>query len=339
MPSSQKVKAPKETLGVHSVDSQCRLAKVSADKSGLILRALSCVDIESRTVDEKVTLPPLDPETKSKTVCIASDRTDILVGIPQISGNAELRSRARVIERMGVQDPAAYRLGYQELSETATGPRRIMAVAFPNSHIADLAGLMPDEKARPHAIVSAVLARLTAFHHSVGEENMDAGVLCVDETSTVLAMLSKGRPAIIRNFQIGFNNVLTCIQRGFGVDRETAQTITLDGAFDIAEAFSDAMTPLVRQVILSRDFVERHEGVTLKTIHICAPPMIMENLAAEIREAIDVETAPWSPIDGLRLRKKATSPSTCTEPCTEAWRYTAALGAAIGCLQEGRMGK
>ena len=328
---ASKAKIPRCVLGIHTGTNETRIVKLMCDKQGFLLEELQRLPPRDPDIDgDGYQLQELAPSLKTRFVSVASDRSDILVNIPLISGNAELRNEQRVIERMGIKDSAKYRLGYREVSDISAGPRAILAVAFPQAHLAELLTVMPGGKPVPKNVESALLARLTAFGATTESPNEATGVLCIDDHITVLAVLANGVPAVVRSFPLGRENVITCVQRNLGVDRPTAETIAMDGAFDIAGAVTEAMTPLIRQIILSRDFVERHEGVAIRALRVCAPPVLLDCFMKDAATALDVEVIRWSPLDGLPLAKHLDP----AELAQDGWRYAAALGTAMGCMEQ-----
>ena len=333
MSGKRKLKTPRDVLGIESTPDDTRLIKIAIERHKPTIQSAQSFPPLFNDNDEPnggITLSQTPPELKSRFISIAANRPDIIVSLPTISGSQDLRTHARVLERMGVQDTTKYRLGYKEIGDSRSGARPVLAVAFPNKFFKELTALFQAQHMKPRVIESTILACLTAFTSTTTLSTEAVGVLCINTSSSYLVILNNGAPAVIRSFNIGRNNAITSIQREFGVDNKTAQSIAKENEFDTSSAVGETINPLLRQVILSRDFVERHEGVTINSLHVCAPPLLRDGFISDAQNALEIETIPWDPFETLSFSKSLPDADSLKE---KGWRYVAALGSALGCLE------
>jgi Tfp pilus assembly PilM family ATPase len=143
-------------------------------------------------------------------------------------------------------------------------------------------------------------------------------------------LFNKGLLALIRRFDFGINTLLDNVQQALGVDRETAQGIVSDGSFDISQSVSEVVEPLVKQLIVSRDFVERRENCHISKLYVSGGLTASRDSLDEIRSAMGIEVALWNPFEGITLAP-GTIPDTLTgQEC----RFSAAIGGVLSAFEE-----
>ena len=145
-----------------------------------------------------------------------------------------------------------------------------------------------------------------------------------------LALFNKGVLSLIRRFDFGTDSVLGAVQQSLGVDRETAEGIITDGSFDLSQSVSDVMDTLVKQLIISRDFVERRENCRIAKIFATGSLVSSNDCLSELRAALGSEIETWNPFDSLTVPEGALSEEAKAEP----WRFSAAVGACLGTFEE-----
>ena len=120
------------------------------------------------------------------------------------------------------------------------------------------------------------------------------------------------------------------MQSTLGVDRETAQGIITDGSFDISQSISDIMESLIKQMIVSRDFVERRENCHVSQLFVTGGLARSQDAIEDVRSAMDVEVEFWNPFEGMSISKDAVPP----ELEGKEWRLAAATGACLGVFED-----
>jgi Tfp pilus assembly PilM family ATPase len=173
---------------------------------------------------------------------------------------------------------------------------------------------------------------MTSFQHcsKVNHSEESVGVIDFGTDITTYSLFNKGTLSLIRRFDFGTLMIVDKVQEALGVDRETAQGIMSDGAFDISQAVSEVMEPLVKQMIVSRDFVERRENCTIGRMFVSGGIVSSKNCMEEMHVALGLEIETWDPFEPLVVAPGAIA----DDIKSQAWRFVGAIGACLGTLEE-----
>jgi Tfp pilus assembly PilM family ATPase len=173
---------------------------------------------------------------------------------------------------------------------------------------------------------------MTAFMNGpVAErEKGTLGLIEFGETSSLFAFFHRGSPVLIRKLDRGTNALLDKVEATLGVDRATANGIISDGSFDISAATEDVMQPLVRQLVVSRDFVERRENCKVDAIYLAGGLAASHDIQNEISGAMGVDVKTWNPFAGLTVAADALP----EELEGQEWRFAASAGACMATFEE-----
>ncbi|MDD4870672.1 MAG: pilus assembly protein PilM, partial [Kiritimatiellae bacterium] len=208
----------------------------------------------------------------------------------------------------------------------------ILAVALPEAEAGIIAALLPTGLPAPFSLEVSGLATMSTFLHSVGKYIMENAVGVIDFGARIstFALFNKGLLALIRRFNFGTNTLLDNVQQALGVDRETAQGIVSDGSFDISQSVSEVIEPIVKQLTVSRDFVERRENCHISKIYVSGGITVSRDSLEEIRSSMGLEVVLWNPLEGLIVTQGAI-PENMTG---KESRFSAAIGAALATFEE-----
>ncbi|MBN1267974.1 MAG: pilus assembly protein PilM [Kiritimatiellae bacterium] len=240
--------------------------------------------------------------------------------------NSELR------EHMGLE--GEYRLayavaGYGKKKDAET---RLLTAALPEEEVANVLACVEIGTPAAFAIEIASLAALNAFsmHGPAAKRPEEAlGFIECGARVTLLALFNKGSLCLVRKFNLGGENLVARIQKQMDVAREVAQGIVSDGSFDISQAITDVIDPFLRQLTISKDFVERREGCHISAFYVSGGMSLSRYWVERIRATAGVDVAPWNPFEGLDLAGDALP----KELSGQEPRFAAALGAAAGALE------
>jgi Tfp pilus assembly PilM family ATPase len=194
-----------------------------------------------------------------------------------------------------------------------------------------ISALLPSGLPAPYSLELSGLASITTFMHGPGKQHTGEAVGVIDfgANTTVFVLLNKNVVALIRRFDMGTNAILEKVQKSLGIDRETAQGIIADGAFDISQAVGEVMEPLVKQLVVSRDFVERRENCHVGKIYVSGGLIVSRDSLDEMTSAMGVEIAFWNPFDGLEVAPDAIPDNLSGQE----WRFSAAIGAGLATFE------
>jgi Tfp pilus assembly PilM family ATPase len=147
---------------------------------------------------------------------------------------------------------------------------------------------------------------------------------------TFMALFNKGVLVLVRKFDLGTETIVTKVQQQLNVDRDTARGIISDGSFDISQSVRAVMDPFLRQLTISKDFVERREDCRVVKCYLSGGASLLRYGVDEIRGATGVDTGLWNPFANLQIADGAYP----AELAGHEPRFAAAVGACLGVLEE-----
>ena len=302
---------------------------------------ITAVDVIDRPVaadsdgEERVVAPlNLPARVKAHYASLAIDSSPAIVRLLTLPGKSEADMDTRVIDNLGLENPDDYRISYNVLADgAARSETRVVAVAYPDSPAMDALAMLPTTGTpAPYSLEISGLATMTAFMNGpvAARENDTLGLVDFGDTATLFAFFHKGTPALIRKLDRGTNALLDKVEAMLGVDRETAIGIISDGSFDISPAAADVMQPLVRQLLVSRDFVERRENCKVDAIYLAGGLAVSRDAQNEVGGAMGVPVESWNPFSGIAMAEDAVP----EKFAGLEWRFAAAAGACLATFEE-----
>jgi Tfp pilus assembly PilM family ATPase len=273
----------------------------------------------------------LPPALKSRYAALTLTSREAIIKLLSFPGRFEPEDDGRILQSLGLKHSDAYRVSYRVLVEgTAKTESRILAVAVPENQARALAGRFATGLPAPNSIELSGLAALSAFLHSpLGRSDEPTGVLDVGGSVTSFGLFSQGQLGLFRRFDLGMADILGRIAQSLGVDDATALGVLADRSFDVSRTISTVMEPLIKQLIVSRDFLERRENCRIHKIVISGGLAVSEDTRRELRSALDLEPVVLNPFEGLACGAGVLSKDAQARP----WRYTAAVGACLATLE------
>jgi len=334
----EKVKrGPSDVVGVDIGSAATKVARLRKNNDIISLIAadvLPKVDIPEQVAEGTVSVPPiqLPPRLKGRYACIVASGPASVVKLLSFPGAFDAAAEGKVITSIGLDDPNKYRVGYKVIVEGhGKSESRVLAVAMLEDEARILPMFFPTGLPAPFSIEVAGLATMTAFMNSVGKQSSEHAVGIVDfgAATTTFALFNKGMLALIRRFNFGVNTLLDNVQQALGVDRETAHGIVSDGSFDISQSVSEVIGPIVKQLIVSRDFVERRENCHIEKIYVSGGMTVSRDSLDEIRSSMGLEVLGWNPVEGLTVSDGAIPENLVGQES----RFSAAIGAALATFE------
>lgn len=144
----------------------------------------------------------------------------------------------------------------------------------------------------------------------------------------MMAIFNKGGLVLTRKLDVGGEAVLTSIQKQLGVDRAMAESILSQGAIDVSQSVRSVIEPFLRQVTISRDYVERQENCRISTLYLSGGMSLSASWNDEVMRATGMEARIWNPFENVQIVQGAIPERLQgQEP-----RFAAAMGAAVGAL-------
>ncbi|MDD3604776.1 MAG: pilus assembly protein PilM, partial [Kiritimatiellae bacterium] len=239
---------------------------------------------------------------------------------------------AQVREHMGIED--GYRVGYVHIKHpNVKTETRLLAAALKEEEAQQMMDRFASGQPAPCSLEISSLAALNAFSEFGPLKNHpdDAvGFIDAGAQTTLMAFFNRGALSIVRKFNMGGDYLVEHIQKEMGVDSEVARNIVCDGSFDISRSVSAVLGPFLRQLSISKDFIERRENCQLAAIYLSGGMSLCGDWSRDIAQAAGVTVQLWNPLEDVTLEEGAVP----EELVGQEPRFAAALGAAWGVFQQ-----
>jgi len=231
---------------------------------------------------------------------------------------------------LGLANPDAFRIGV-EIESSTHGETTVLAAAIPDHMVRWALHLFPVATPAPCSAEIAGLAALNAIAYSLREKPAEGAAMAIDigaRTST-LGIFIRQDLALMRQFPIGSNAIMNRVAGELGMDEETARSVLTDDVIDASDAIRIALEPLVRQLMLGRDFVARHRNCRVANVYLAGglsgSPFWRQHIAA----LLGFEPNDWNPLTIVPCDPAVASPDrTSASGC-----FAAAMGAALAALE------
>jgi hypothetical protein len=111
-----------------------------------------------------------------------------------------------------------------------------------------------------------------------------------------------------------------------GITVETAQQIVEDPSFDISEAVASLLPPVLKQLVISRDFIERRENCQVETFYVSGELSCAGAVLNEMKQSLGTEISAWDPLARIDCNN-------IELPQNEHWRFAVSAGSALASLE------
>lgn len=337
---SAQRRGPSDLLGLDLGTTGAKAVRVHRSGEAITIQAADVfAPVELETIQGEDGMPApvvVPPRLKTRQACLVIPGRQAVIKLLSFPGHFEAQDRSqRVIDGLGLSDPSKYRIAYKVTHEGAArsgSESRVLAAAVREEEARRAALLLPAGVPVPHTIEIAGIAAMTAFLAGIGD-NLSArtvGMIEFGATMSHFALFHRGSLSLFRRFDFGVERVLENLGKALGVDNTTAAGIMVNGSFDISQTVNETLAPILKQLVVSRDFVERRENCRLETIYACGGLALSRDVLETIRSAVGNDVEPWSPADAFDFAAGAL-PETLAGA---EWRLTAAIGACLGAMEE-----
>ena len=208
----------------------------------------------------------------------------------------------------------------------------LLAVAIPKSDFSNLMYRFNSGAPAAYSLELSGLAAFSGFLQLHGTQYADQAVCLIESGArvTMLAFVVRGQPVLVARFALGAELLNKRIEADLGVDGEMARTILAGGSVDISGSVDAIMTPFLRQLSVSRDFVERQSKIRVSHAFISGGPAKAAYWTLPIREALGLPCEAWDPMAGVKMMSGAWP----EKLENQQHRFAGAMGAALGGLSE-----
>jgi Tfp pilus assembly PilM family ATPase len=203
-----------------------------------------------------------------------------------------------------------------------------LAAAIPQDDIQFLLNMFPSGPPAPASVEVAGLSFISAFLNARGEAHANEAVCLLEtgELTSYFVFLNKGVVALVGKLGFGARTIRDRLAADLGVDDELAGTILSDRSINISASITTVLEPFLKQLSISRDFVERHQGCRISKVYVSGGLSLMSNWPEEVMRLLNAPVEQWSPIENIKVEADII-PEHLEKQLT---RFSAAIGAAIG---------
>ncbi len=290
------------------------------------LAALASSDFEARPSFSL----PRGLAARFVAICVPDD--EAVVKVLSFPGELGAEAESQIKALLGLDEDIQFRIGYKNVSKShgRGSETKLLTLALPDKLCGAAASLFPAGVPAPISIESSSMAAVTAFLQGPGKiiSSTDIGLIEFGVKSTFLLFFSKGQVSLIRKFDFGSQHILDAVQQNLGVDGQTAMDIIGDGSFDISQLIKEASEPFIKQLVISKHFVERREDCHLASVFV--PHGVPKDWLNEVKSALAVDVAAWSPFDGITVPEDVLT----EKDDNFSSMFASAVGAALSVFEE-----
>lgn len=290
--------------------------------------SLSARDFEA---DDSPIQVPKPLMCRHASICVSGKNA--LVKLLSLPGHLDANSEAKIREDMGVGE-GEYRIGYQVLSSGhGRAETKLLTIAVPEGDFMKYLRAFATGWPVPAAIELAGLAAINAFiaGYLASCEDESIGVIHAEDEVSFFAFIHKKELVLFRKFDFGQDHVLNAIQTRLNVNRETAMNVASDQSFDISQMIKEVGDSFIRQIVISKHFVERRENCRVSRIFVPATAAASHRIANEIKVASEAEVEMWDPFRAVKSQPGATPAGMAAQSSS----FAAVIGAAVGLFSGG----
>lgn len=327
------VKGPKDVVGLDLAGGNVKAVRLRREKGEIHLVAadflpgLSIPPPEGQAV-ESLILP--------KALCahyaaLAVPAPEALVKLLHMPGRFSEKDEHTLLANLGAGQDDSCRIGYSVISSSgARGETRILAVAFPEENASAAVALLPKGRPAPCSLEVSGLAALSGIAHGLGEglTGKTVGILEGGETMTTFAVFHNGNLVLIRRFEFGLKSATAKTAEKLGVDIATAQVLMSDSSFDVSSILQQSLESSFKQIVISKEFVERRENCRLSEILLSGALSSLRGMEEAVKQFLGVDVRKWNPFAGFVVPSGVLPESLSGGEA----QFTAAFGAAVAVL-------
>lgn len=318
---------PRDVVGIEFRSDAPRALRLKRVNQKNVLVAAEALAPEAAKPGVPLALPA---SLKGVHASLIYDGEDALAKMISLPGTAAIEE-SRLREALGLDKEEQWRISHRVLQP---GSRRsdslILCAALPEAKAAELPAKLSASKPVPDCIELSQLAVMNAFAATRAKSASGIqGLVFADTDYCMFAFFRDGEPILLRRFAGGSGELLERVAGKLNIPPQEAADIVRSGVVDLSGPLADFFTPFIRQVTLSRDFIERHANNRLTHLILGGEPVLCDNLRQNLQASLHVETAIWDPFEEAGLDTSAL-PAVESSP----WTFFAALGGCLGMLDQ-----
>lgn len=322
-------------MGIDVSTTAIKAVRMRRSGTDVTISALSILPPpEAASAGQEPGLKPirLTKALRANYAAVALSSPGSLIKLLSFPGAFDQQAESEIESHMGIEKGSPYRIGYKVLSlGHGRSESKVLAVAMPEDQARVAIQLFPSGTPAPCSIENSGLAAVTAFLHAAGirDSKEATGVMDFGARQTVFAIFSGENLVLVRRFDFGTEQVFEKVRQALGVDAQTAEQIILQGSFDISQPLGEVMQPFIKQLVVSRDFVERRENCHVRRVLVSGGGGMCKPCLAELKSALEADAEAWDPLKAFPIAAGAADEASLQQGS----RFAAAIGAALAAME------
>ena len=320
-----------DLIGIDLGTTATKVVRLKKNKEELVLAGIELLPpVDFKTAASRMELPR---NLTSNYACLAYNSSSAVVrmvnyNLPEESSaipEKDLRRLLNVSDDFRVSAHLVKReKGRQDSS--------FLAAAIPQDDVRYLLNMFPSGPPAPASLEVSGLSFLSAFLNARGEETRDEAICLIEagETFSHYLFVNKGVVSLVGKMDFGIRTLQQKLVADLGVDEELATSILSDQSINISTSLSSVMLPFIKQLSISKDFIERRQGCRVKSVYTSGGMSLLPSFSSEVEQMLHVDVKSWSPFENIGVEAGFLS----EEISGQATRFSTAIGAAIGGFQE-----
>lgn len=337
MIASNEARGPRrgvnDVVGIDLATTGVKMVRMKRAKEGLTIVGASespALDLSDMEAGGTAKLH-LSKGVRAKSAALTFTAQQSVVRLLNLPGFSQSAATAdqTVREHVGLEQD--FRLGYTVASQVrGRAEVSLVAVGVPEIQAATVLDLPGSPS--PVSMEVSALSSLTAFARGPAAQvaSGPVGIVEAGAQVTCLTIFHQGAPVLLRKFEFGGDQILQRVQRQFGVDEDTARNMLVDQSFDVSHSVQEVMGTFLRQLSISKEFVERKVGKPIEKWYAAGGLVLIPYWKDVVEAGVGQSVQPWNPLENLYLMPGAWP----EELEGNEVRFSAAIGAAIGALEE-----
>lgn len=319
-------------IGVDFSTTATKVVRIKKNKTDLVLMGIDLLPvIDFGAAARRIELPR---NMAAHYGCLAYTGTSSVVRMVNAvlpEGQTELPDQ-KLRELLNVEDD--YRVS-ATLAKRGQGRQdsSFLAAAIPEDDVQFLLSMFPSGPPAPASVEVSGLSFVPAFLNARGDECRDEAVCLIEAGDAVshFVFINKGVVALVGKFGFGGSTLREKVAQDLGVDDELAGTILTDQSINVSTTMTDVMTPFFKQISISKDFIERHQNCRISKMYVSGGLSLLPHWSSLVEQMLHAEVLFWSPFENMQYDHPNIIPE---HLAPQATRFAAAVGAAIGGLEE-----
>jgi Tfp pilus assembly PilM family ATPase len=331
----------RDVLGL-DFDSACTRAvriRKNGEKTRLVAAAeLPAMNLDAQSSIDSVTKMSIPGYLHARYVAMALSLPDTITKLLAVPRPADKLLDFAFAPTLGLSSADEFRISI-EIQEASDNETSVLAVAMRDSAVRRALALFPVATPAPCSVELSGLAAMNAaalkFFDKAGDANgknekTAAMAVHVDASTTFFAIFAQNSLALLRQVSIGADEINRRLAAEIGIEEDAVNSFLAEDIIDVSDPMRTAFEPLIRQLLLGRDYVARHRNCSVANIFLSGSFFNASLWRARLFSLLGMDANDFNPFSGITADTNAIPASIAAAP----YGFAAAVGAALATLEE-----